>query len=384
MRKRKLQLPQKKIMLDFMGYPLGKLPKTAKELDEMLAFVKGKSPAAYSNAFDIIVNHKTPDSGIPEEMLLEKVGKIIDSETYDKVQRSLDTLDNVTKGIAANLQGKATLAIEQARKEAMEKMRIVHVKVGNKKPKKVNGVIPEYFEKMLKKAQARVNIMLVGPAGSGKTHIAGMLAEALDLDFASQSCTAGMSESALSGWLLPTGENGQFVYVSSEFVRIYENGGVFLFDEMDAADPNVLIFINQAIANGKFSLPIRHENPLVKKHPDFICVSAANTFGGGADAMYHARNALDAATLDRFKAGMIIVDYSSIVEEQLVDPAILIWGLKIRQVINRHKMKRLMSTRALLDFTKLKVEQDFTIDEINEDYFLDWSPEEKRIMDGVL
>lgn len=188
-----------------------------------------------------------------------------------------------------------------------------------------------------------------------------------------------MSESALSGWLIPTGENGKFEYIQSEFVRIYENGGVFLFDEMDAADPNVIIFINQAIANGKFSLPIRHENPTVRAHKDFVAIAATNTFGGGADAMYHARNALDAATIDRFKVGMMAIDYSKAVEEQLVDPEILRWGRAVRDSIKTHKLRRLMSTRVMLDMTKLKTEQDFELSELADDYFLDWSPEEKRM-----
>ena len=377
--RRQIHIAQMKSILDFMGHSINTLPKTTKEINEMYETLQTINPVEFQNAYDIIYHHKIPEAGVSEELLLEKVGKVIDSESYDKVQKHLELLNHVTGDIADQLEKRAKLAFSEAKRDATEKMRTIQIKIGNSKPRKVNGVIPEYFEKLLRKAQARRNLMLVGPAGSGKTHIAGMLAEALGLDHASQSCTAGMSESALSGWLLPTGDAGKFEYVQSEFVRIYENGGVFLFDEMDAADPNVLIFINQAIANGKFSLPIRHKNPTVVRHPDFIAIAATNTFGGGADAMYHARNALDAATLDRFKSGMMVVDYSDVVEEKLVDADILEWGREVRSIIKNHKLKRLMSTRVMIDFTILKNEQDFTLEELKSDFFLDWSPEEKRI-----
>jgi cobaltochelatase CobS len=38
----------------------------------------------------------------------------------------------------------------------------------------------------------------------------------------------------------------------------------------------------------------------VKRHPDFVTVACANTFGGGATSQYVGRNPIDAATLDRF------------------------------------------------------------------------------------
>jgi MoxR-like ATPase len=121
--------------------------------------------------------------------------------------------------------------------------------------------------------QSRKNILMVGPSGCGKTHVAAMIAEALDLEFAAQSCSVGVSESNFVGWLLPTGTNGQFNHVVSSFLKLYENGGCFLIDEMDNADPNLLVFLNMALANKGFYLPQRFDNPEVKRHPDFVCVA---------------------------------------------------------------------------------------------------------------
>ena len=166
---------------------------------------------------------------------------------------------------------------------------------------KADEYLPSVFQRIFELAKIGQNILMVGPSGSGKTFLSSVLAEKLGRQFAAQSCSAGMSESMLGGWLLPVKDAGTFAYVPSAFVRLYEEGGVFLFDEIDAADENTLIFINAALANGVFYLAQRFDNPEVKRHPDFVAVGAANTFGLGEDNVYTGRTQLDGATLDRFR-----------------------------------------------------------------------------------
>ena len=241
-------------------------------------------------------------------------------------------------------------------------------------------VLPEVFGRLLDLGKLRQNILMAGPSGSGKTFLASKLAEKLELPFGSQSCSAGMSESQLAGWLLPVGDTGRFQYVASEFVTRYENGGVFLFDEIDAADENTLIFINQALANGSFYLPQRFENPQVKRHKDFVAVAAANTFGLGESVMYSGRNQLDGATLDRFRAGVVEVDYSERVEARLVDRDVLDWGRNIRRVISENSLERILSTRVLIDFTKQKRELGYNRRDWEASYFADWSRDERGLV----
>ena len=232
------------------------------------------------------------------------------------------------------------------------------------------------FEKVLKLAQARKNIFIYGPTGSGKTHICEQLASVLKLKFGFVSCTAGMSESVLSGRLLPVGAGGKFEYVISDFVKCYEEGGVFLLDEMDAADPNVLLIVNSAIANGKISVPNRPSKPYAMKHPDFILVGAANTVGTGADRMYKGRNALDASTLDRFMIGKVFMDYDSEVETHLCPDTDLLDTLwKIRNKVREHRLERSVSTRFLRDAYDMK-QVGWTHDEILQALFQGWREDE--------
>lgn len=64
------------------------------------------------------------------------------------------------------------------------------------------------------------NIMLVGPAGTGKTTLVKHVAKALDRSFAFISLSAGVTETHIFGRMLPQAD-GSWAYVESPFIRIY-------------------------------------------------------------------------------------------------------------------------------------------------------------------
>jgi len=226
----------------------------------------------------------------------------------------------------------------------------IQVKVGEKAPIEIEGTVHEVFEDVHALCVRRRNVLLIGPAGCGKTHLAEQVAKAMGLRFGFASCSAGQSEGHLGGRLLPIGDNARFNYVISKFVDFYENGGVFLLDEIDASDSNVLLFINSALSNGKAYVPNRIDNPEALRHEDFICIAAANTFGTGANRIYVGRNQLDGSTLDRFPISQIVMDYDTQVESKLItDEELRTEFQRIRTKVNENKLRRIVSTRAMLD-----------------------------------
>lgn len=247
-------------------------------------------------------------------------------------------------------------------------------------PKKHNGIIhPPEWGKLLKLAKLRENIMLTGPTGCGKTHVCKVLAQELDLQFGFISCTAGISESEFRGRIVPNIADGSFTYVPSIFVKLYEEGGILLLDEADAADGNTLIFINTALANDQMYIDIRDRAPLIKRHKDFICIAACNTLGHGADDEYSERNRLDLASLDRFRSGIIEMNYSVDVERHLVNKHVLDWGIKIRELISMHGYQHAMSTRVLMNYSRQADEYNWGRREWEKSYFADWSEDERRV-----
>lgn len=222
------------------------------------------------------------------------------------------------------------------------------------------------------------NFLIVGPAGSGKTTLAYNLAEALSLRFAQVSCTSGMSESALTGRAIPNLSNGETSFQSTGFVECYEAGGVFLLDEVDAADPNVMLVINTALANGAMPLPNRVNEATATRHADSVIICAANTYGTGADRQYVGRNQLDAAFLDRFVGATIEVDYDRDLESKLVGDAHIcarVWH--VRDKVQELRLRRVVGTRFLLSVTRLVKGAGETLDAALTACTVGWTADER-------
>ena len=160
----------------------------------------------------------------------------------------------------------------------------------NDEPKVLHqGFAHREFPTLLAFAKAGVNILMVGPAGSGKTTAAEMLAKALGVSFHFNGAID--SEYKLKGFV-----DAQGRLVTTEFRKAFEHGGVYLFDEVDASLPAATMAFNAALANGWCDFP----DGRVNRHPDTVIIAAANTFLGGATFEYVGRNKQDAAFVDRF------------------------------------------------------------------------------------
>lgn len=250
------------------------------------------------------------------------------------------------------------------------------------KVNKIKAVLPPCWDMLLDLATTRQNIFLAGPTQCGKTKTAEMLAEALGLRFSAMSCSEGLGEEVFAGTLLPIGEGGKFEYLQSTFVDFYENGGVFLLDEICGMDANLGTNCNNALGNDHFFLQRRWKNPLCVRHPDFICIAADNTLGFGGDDMYVGRNQLDASLIERFKTGRIMMDYSPKIEKSISDEEVYEWAVMIRKAINALKYNKTMSTTTMKNFSVLKRERNWDLRKIESVYFADWPKDDVKTLMG--
>ena len=109
--------------------------------------------------------------------------------------------------------------------------RVEVVRNGDVKP--VEGMAHNRLPMVIKVLSAGKHVMMVGPAGTGKSHIAGQAAEALSLESYSISLSPQTPTSAILGYMTATGD-----HVRSLFREAYEHGGVFHFDEVDNSHPS--------------------------------------------------------------------------------------------------------------------------------------------------
>lgn len=220
-----------------------------------------------------------------EEQREERTQEQQSKEMADDLYGLLNLKDKLEQKIKTEVDGE----LKELR-DAIKTKQTLEVNVGGK-INQIQGLRHKQLEQLINYCGLRLSPLMVGMAGTGKTHAGQQTSEALGLQFYSISVGAQTTKTDIMGYMDATGR-----YIRTLFREAYENGGVFLMDEIDAGNANVLITINAALANGIAAFP----DGMVKRHEDFVFIASANTFGNGANRQYVGRNQLDAATLDRF------------------------------------------------------------------------------------
>ena len=141
-------------------------------------------------------------------------------------------------------------------------------------------------------------------------------------------------------------------YHETPFFKAFTRGGLFLFDEMDASNPNVLTRLNAALANRRCDFP----NGIFEAHKDFVCLDAGNTSLGGASREYNARQQQDSALIDRFL--FVPVDYDEKLERSIASAyaggkAAAERVQAVRRAVKRLKIRHTVSMRATIKLAKL-------------------------------
>jgi cobaltochelatase CobS len=262
----------------------------------------------------------------------------------DKDEVAAIVTENVTP-IMAGFRGEVERMVQDMRPH------VTNITLPSKQTVQVAGRQHAEFPNVLKAVSAGVHVYLVGAAGTGKSTIAENVAKALGVPFAAKSVTAQTSEASLVGFVDAHGNT-----VRTPFREVFEHGGVFLLDEVDNGNPNVLNVLNSALANGVMAFP----DGMVKRHDSFVGMASANTFGNGATAEYVGRNPIDAAFLDRF--AMVAIDLDESLESSMLDAVGLdaetsrTWLTAVRTSranVSRYGLRVIVSPRATIDGARL-------------------------------
>lgn len=176
---------------------------------------------------------------------------------------------------------------------------VVEVRVADTDPVRVAGHTHAVLPDVLLALGAGCHVLLVGPAGTGKSMMAQQAAEGFGQDFHALSLGPTTPMSKIFGYYDAHGQ-----YHGTPFRSAFEHGGLMLLDELDSGHPGLLAELNQALSIRSCAFA----DGMVAAHPDFRLVATANTYGTGGDRQYVGRQALDAATLDRYVVVDVPVD----------------------------------------------------------------------------
>jgi ATP-dependent Clp protease ATP-binding subunit ClpA len=174
---------------------------------------------------------------------------------------------------------------------AESKPEVKHITLTGGDVRKIEGRTHFLFDKVLRVVDAGLSPWITGSAGVGKTMLAEQIATALGLEYSPESFCSQSSKAEVKGY-----KDGHGLYQSVDFRKRFEDGGVYLLDEIDAANPNILLTLNSALSNGWMMFP----DGKVKRHEKFVAIASANTYGNGATAEYVGRQVIDGSTLNRF------------------------------------------------------------------------------------
>ena len=316
-----------------------------------------------------------------EQQKKEMDEKLREAEKKSNGPQSLDEIDEEIKRLAAKAE--AIREEERKRKEEEERKRKESMK--NREHKQSHEV--------LRRLKCRGTVMLKGPAGTGKSHLAinacqklfDIKGDAYDVVRSGKFAQISFSPDTMSADMLGY-QDANGVYHETDIVRVFRDGGVILFDEIDSADGTVLTKLNTMLANGTVPTP----EGVVTRNPKTYIIWTGNTWGTGGDSMY-MRNRLDAATLDRVVASTITIDYDAELEKGVCEG----FGITedqnhllnkvvstIRKLINDNNWRYLCSTRFVIGACQMLSykEEPYTMKEVVDAYLEPWDANSKRIV----
>ncbi len=281
----------------------------------------------------------------------EKANEIIESQKevikgYAKDAYELaDYIERVKQRVVDDIVKEATKRIE------VEDVRPRNIQIyNNGKLEKTldQEVYHQKFETIYKLARMGLPVMLIGPTGSGKSVCVGQVAKALDLPM--YYTNNASEEYKLLGF---TDAHGK--YKETQFYKAFKDGGLFFLDEIDTSHASALLSLNSAIGattNGNIYMAFE-DGKFTEANPNFRLITAANTWGNGANRMYCGRNELDAASLDRFIP--VYFDYDPKIEKSKIDDdELLHFFWDFRRIIDDCGIRHTVTTRNIDYASKLK------------------------------
>lgn len=247
---------------------------------------------------DLEENHATPhnepevkSNGVHHEQVTADYLTRNEFAQHERFQT--DAFSLVRKDIASLIEANNSLSNDIRKLEAAKPL-IVHVQPVNA-PVIDLGTQHYRLPLLIKAATARragnkpLNFWLYGPAGTGKSIAAAMVAKAFGLDYAENGKMLDKTE--LLGY-----RDGYGVFHPTQFYHAYKDGKLYCGDEIDGWSDEATLALNNALANGRAEFA----GELVDRHPNFIFIGTANTVGKGGTIEYSSRFQHDAAFLDRF------------------------------------------------------------------------------------
>ncbi|AIF82679.1 ATPase family protein associated with various cellular activities (AAA) [Candidatus Nitrososphaera evergladensis SR1] len=128
---------------------------------------------------------------------------------------------------------------------------------------------------VLEKAyKAGLFVLIIGPKGTGKTTLVRKFASAMEKELYSVNFSLRTRESHLVG--TRTIDKGQINFVEGVLVKSMKEGTMLYLDELNAAEADVLLRLDEALDDRRQLVLKEAEGQLVKASPDWFVIATIN------------------------------------------------------------------------------------------------------------
>lgn len=188
----------------------------------------------------------------------------------------------------------------------------------------------------------RLNVLVEGHAGSGKTMSVQAYASARGMRYFNVACHIGIEPSHLVGRWIPTAD-GHFKWQDGAVTEIVRNGGVLLFNEINFMPERISTFIFSLLDYRREIQIMENGGEVIKAHPNLLIV-------GDMNPNYRGTRPLNQAFADRF-AVRLDFPYDKAIEAKLIKNKSLIeMANQLREQHNSKAISTPISTRSLVAF----------------------------------
>ena len=207
--------------------------------------------------------------------------------------------------------------------------------------RKFDGILD--FELLDKAKRHRLNVLLSGPKGSGKTYMIKNWCAERNYPYGRVNMDGAITtEDFIGSWVRVGNE---WVWSDGILTRFMKCGGVLVIDEINASPPEMLFILHSVLDDGKQIVLRSKDGEIVKAHDNFMLIACMNP-------NYVGTSELNEALEDRFDI-VLYVDYDEEMEKKLIKNEKLIdFARRIRFMYNERKLHKTISTRALIQFEK--------------------------------
>lgn len=186
--------------------------------------------------------------------------------------------------------------------------------------------VPKYAEdaaKMIKHKYDQgkaINILYRGPAGTGKSTSAKLIAQLVGLPHSTQSFSGNTDEIEIVAGTEVI--DGSVIYSDSPLIKAVKNKGLVELQEFYNAKPDVTTFLNNLLEEGVVRLA---NGEMVKRHPQCVIVATANPDYAGVKDPNESVNS-------RFQFKYDVID---IEDAELVHRAMVVSGNKDKKMVEK-------------------------------------------------